>query len=105
METPDLLRAYPTLAQFLGAYFHRDWTLLEADCANAVIEKYLARDGRKTAKATNAEITQLLAQPLNDKALSAVLWKLGSYYCTQADGLSAREWLERIHKRLESHFQ
>lgn len=90
---------FPNLGEFLGCYFHQDWPC-DDESAIAVIERYLSEWPRDEVLAVIEEIGQLLEEVRNEADLRAAVLKLGSYYEVGADGLTYREWLESVSKRL-----
>jgi hypothetical protein len=84
------------LGQFLGAYFHQDWTLESAD-AEGVLRRFAAEESPAAVRQVCDEIGLLLSRGLGDEGLSRVIHgELGSYYDPAADGLTAGEWLRHV---------
>ena len=90
---------YPYLQQFLGAYFHQDWTLDDSS-ADAVIERFKRENDDETIDGVKGELAQLLASHASEEQLSRVLMTLGSEYHAPGDNLSYREWLHHVQDSL-----
>lgn len=94
-----MINEYKKLKDFLAGYFHQDW-LYDDESAIAVVERYLSEWPRDEVLAVIEEIGQLLEEVKNEADLRTAVLKLGSYYEVGADGLTYREWLELVRKRL-----
>lgn len=90
---------FPNLGEFLGCYFHQDWTC-DDESAIAVVDRYLREWPNEEVQAAVKEIRQLLEEAENEAELRAAVLKLGSYYEVGADGLTYREWLESVSERI-----
>ena len=91
---------FENLFNFLGGYFHQDWTL-ESSSADEVIEKFVDDGDAETVRAVAREIDQLLKSKGSERELREALRNLGSAYNFEADGFSASEWLRHVRSRLE----
>jgi hypothetical protein len=90
---------YPYLQQFLGAYFHQDWTLDDSS-ADAVIERFKRENDAEMIDGVKGELTQFLASHASDDQLSRALTALGCEYHAPGDNLSYREWLRHVRDAL-----
>ena len=90
---------YPALSQLLSCYFHEDWELESASPQEAV-DRYLRNEPKENVQRAAADLDHLLADDLDDAALSALLLDLGSFYDPAFDGLPARTWLREVRSWL-----
>lgn len=86
---------YPSLQHLLGAYFHQD-CFDDSPDADAVLRDYLRDSSIQKIAATLSDVRQLLGQEKDEEALAATLLGLGSFYLPAADGLTSKQWLERL---------
>ena len=91
---------FENLSNFLGGYFHQDWTL-ESSSADEVIEKFVHDGDAAATRAVVREIDQLLKTKTSESALKETLRSLGSAYNYEADGFSASEWLRHVRSKLQ----
>lgn len=89
---------YPYLEQFLGAYFHQDWTRAHV-MWQGVVDLFLRSEDRETVRAVTEEIIRLLGEGPGEAALKDRLSTLGSYYDTSESG-GAGKWLRLLHAEL-----
>jgi hypothetical protein len=93
-------RKFPELHQFLGAYFHQDWTV-EHETAEQVVEAFLADSDPEDLVLVRREITALLDLGKNEFELRDYLLKeLSCYYCYWNAWESGASWLCHIAKKL-----
>jgi demethoxyubiquinone hydroxylase (CLK1/Coq7/Cat5 family) len=95
---------FQSLQQFLGAYFHQDCFDDSTD-ADAVVQDYLRNSSVHEVKITLNEVRQLLRQEKDEPALASALLGLGSFYLPAADGLTSKQWLERLTAAFEARVQ
>ena len=92
-----------TLWDFFASYFHQDWMLDDAT-ADDVVARFLAdinHDATVRAQLAGA-IRAFIARFTDDNALRDALYReLGAFYDPRADGLSGREWLQRVADQIE----
>lgn len=82
------------LIQLLFAgYFHQDWGL-EADDDIGVVRNFIESEGIKDTQPILAAIDKVLLQ--DDTEVSSFLAESGCEYYFAADGLTAKQWLERL---------
>jgi hypothetical protein len=86
---------YPYLQQFLGAYFHQDWTL-DDSTADEVIERFKRESDPETIEEVKEELAQFLASHPSDDQLSRALTTLGCDYHAPGDNLTYRDWLHHV---------
>ena len=84
--------SYPRLAQFLGAYFHQDWTA-EAPGADALVTRYLKTASAATIRAIAAEIGALRKTRATEEELARLLTEWGCCYSPAAPHKTRAEWL------------
>ncbi len=92
-------QTYPKLEQFLGGYFHQDWTD-EAQTSAAVIEGYRKKVAPAALGALTAEIQKLREEGLKEPALKKRLSELGSFFEPSSENLTATRWLADLEQAL-----
>lgn len=91
---------YPELHDFLGAYFHQDWTV-EYETADQVIDAYLNEAASEDLLMVRRELNGLLGQGKTEMVLREyLLTQLSCYYCYWNDWVSGESWLGHIANRL-----
>ena len=90
---------YPKLAQFLGSYFHQDWTL-ESESSEAVVKSYKAKAGAKKLQDLVAELDGLLGEKLKEPQLKKKLGDLGCCVDPDSEGKTASAWLTWLRAAL-----
>jgi CdiI immunity protein len=86
---------YPTLCQFFGGYMHQDWRDDYPD-EWAALDDFL-EDGPDTVEAFTHEITELLAEGLQEDELRrTVLDELGSSSMVEVRGWTYSDWLQAM---------
>ncbi len=91
---------YPSLSQFLGAYFHQDF-MLDYGSPDGAITTFLAEASPEfVAEVCNDLINViLLLERTHDH--ENFLWRvLGCNYRPIADGLTIEEWLKHVHEKI-----
>lgn len=89
------------LWQFFAAYFHQDWTYL-ASTPDEVLDDYL-RASSISQRAHLADLVEAFAAERDDETLKRDLFgELSCYYDPEADGQSARSWMQHVAQRLRS---
>jgi len=82
----------------LAGYFHQDWGL-EAYDDLGVVRNFIECEGIVDIQSVLDAFDQVL---LNGEEKAAIfLEKQGCEYCFSADGLTAKEWLERLRSEFE----
>ncbi|MBI1842245.1 MAG: hypothetical protein HYR88_15525 [Verrucomicrobia bacterium] len=89
--------SYPRLAQFLGAYFHQDWTA-EAAGSDALVTRYLKTASAATIHAIAAEIGALRAKHAKEEDLAGLLTEWGCYYSPSPPHKTRAEWLSWLEE-------
>ena len=93
---------YPELWQLFGAYFHQDWDLAGPDW-QTVLAEYVETAEPETVRRAASELSALLHDTPDDGELRRfVLDDLGCEYLPEPGGLSMREWLMEMQRRLEA---
>lgn len=87
-----------TINYFLSAYLNQDWPY-EAKNPDEVIKNFKTSEVSQKIEDLRAEISYLLAS--NEVLNQNFINKNGGYYLPEVDGLSVREWFERILKILD----
>ena len=97
----ELGETYPRLYNLFGAYFTEDWVSMYGDSPQAAINDFkCALDTAEISEAI-AEIDLLL--PNTDNAdLAKVIDRLGNCYYYENGGFTARTWLIKIRKQLQT---
>lgn len=91
---------YPALEQFLGGYFHQDFSL-DYGNPDGAIAAFLNEASQESIRTTCSELEQVipLIEGMDDP--EKFLWQvLGCYYLPKADGLTVADWLKHVHKKL-----
>lgn len=81
----------------LGAYFHQDW-YLESNEPDGIVEIFISKETDETILLLKEQIEMLLidADSLNED----FIFENNGYYSPSADGLTVKEWFEKILKQL-----
>jgi len=82
-----------TIIYLLSAYLNQDWPY-EAETTDEVINNFKNSETHRKVEELKAEISLLLAS--NENLNQDFINENGGYYIPEADGLSVREWFERI---------
>jgi CdiI immunity protein len=90
---------YPNLEEFLGTYFHQDWRE-DSATATGVVERYVAEWPSDEIRSAAKELQHLLTETPTEDRLADATRQLGSYYNPEADGLSYRDWLQKVYQLL-----
>lgn len=90
---------YPDLHQFLGGYFHQDWTR-DHSTSDDVIRSFIDNSTATERSHVVAQLHDLLSVP--DPALGPAVLGLGGYYDPTPDGQTLRQWLEALADTLAS---
>lgn len=85
-------RSLHALEQFLGSYFHQDWTC-EADSADEVLLRFKADNPSEIVDEIVRDIDQLLAAHVSEGRLAKRLEEFGFYYDPGYEGRDHRQWL------------
>lgn len=92
---------FPKLSQFLGAYFHQDWYIDDAD-AKSVIRQYLKGEPNSAVQQAINEIDRLLNLNLDEKQLGDILiYDFCCYYDPSFYNLSYDDWLHWVQTTLK----
>lgn len=90
---------FPTLDNFLAAYFHQDW-VLDHDTPAAVVDDYRSGESDATVERLRGELDALLARDPDEAELAALLRASGCEYDPARDGVGYRDWLQSVRTRL-----
>ena len=91
---------WPELERLLGAWFNLDWTLDYGE-ADDVLRAYVAEEPAEAVAEAIGELDDLLSRGLSEADLrNLVWWQLLGRYDPTADGLTMKEWLERVTRLL-----
>lgn len=88
----------PNLDEIFGGYFHQDWQD-DAPTAMGIVDRYLSEWPQAEVASAADELQALLASATEEE-LAGWLKALGSYYAPTADGLTCRNWLDQVLKKL-----
>jgi hypothetical protein len=84
--------------QFLGGYFHQDWTY-DHDSWEDVVDEYVDEVSSECVHSTGAQI-QAMLDGMSDEELEDVVWRrLACFYNPPTESL--RTWLSRVVQRIE----
>lgn len=92
-------RMYPHLEQFLGGYFHQDWTL-EASQSTEVIHRYLSTAPAELIQSLLSETRALMGERLNESMLHQRLHELGSSFEPAGEKTTSSAWLKKLEQSL-----
>jgi hypothetical protein len=91
---------YPELGQFLGGYFHQDWSYEQRRIGGSfadVVRSFLTTNPATTVMQTIRELTEFLGLELSEEELrDTLLHEFGSYVRAPGLGLTYRQWLEAV---------
>ncbi len=90
---------YPHLEQFLGGYFHQDWTL-EAPQSMDVIRRYLGSAAAAEIAPLLTETKALIREALPEATLQNRLQKLGACFEPTGENTTASAWLKNLERAL-----
>jgi hypothetical protein len=94
MNASDL----PQLGQFLGAWFHQDWTEEGHTSPMDVVRAYARDETPKVVRETIKEIEALLASRLAPAQMRRLVADdLGCAYDPTIDGKTIRAWLREVN--------
>lgn len=88
---------YLALHQFLGGYFHQDWTL-DYSSSEAVLHSFIDDSSPDERALIAAQLREVMALP--DSQLADAVLDLGAYYDPTPDGRTMREWLQEMSNAL-----
>jgi hypothetical protein len=95
---------YPELGQFLGGYFHQDWSheqRLVGGSFEDVVRSFLRMNPVDVVRQTTRELAEFLSLDLSEKELRDILiYEFGSHLRAAGLGLTYRQWLEAVHALL-----
>lgn len=94
-----ITKRFPNLWQFLGCYFHQDWTL-DFDSADSAVKSFIDEEPDDFINSVYNEL-RLFVSIYDAKKLSKIALDLGCYYNVSADGLTMYEWLSDVLRQLE----
>ncbi|WP_323162101.1 contact-dependent growth inhibition system immunity protein [Pseudomonas fluorescens] len=87
---------FPSLFQFLGAYFHEDW-MCEFDSADDVVKSFIADSESRELEKVVKEIDFLLAMKISEnETRDFLLKKNGCCYCYWNEWQDGNTWLKHI---------
>ncbi|XWN32958.1 MAG: contact-dependent growth inhibition system immunity protein [Devosia sp.] len=93
---------YELRYNFIGGYFHQDWTL-NADTYVEVVEDFIADHDLEFIDVVVGQLREYIAEiELNSPSDEEIQEFLKCEYYFQADGLTGRRWLEDVLKILTS---
>jgi hypothetical protein len=88
---------YEALQNFIGGYFHEDWSLDDASPREIVQRFFRDHDSIEELAAVFRALRELIEGADDDEVLSSRLFKeFGSYYNPRNLGLSTRVWLQTL---------
>lgn len=87
---------FPELSQFLGAYFHRDFSYVY-DSYDEALEEYVSASAPEELTQAVRELGELLTMVSSDEELDTATTALG-LDLLPPQGISLRQWLETIRQ-------
>ena len=93
--------SFPKLEQFLGAYFHQDWTL-EASESAEVIKAYRKKASPRAVNDLLKELAELRAGKLKEAQLRKRIEMLGGCIDPAGEGKTCREWMAVLESALQT---
>lgn len=82
------------LFQFFGGYFHQDWDV-DASSWEEVVAMFVRASSAEEVRALREALVAWLEGAAR-VGQASLFTELGCYYDPAADGLTEREWVERI---------
>ena len=82
----------------LGAYFHQDW-YLDSENPDDIIRDFVNKETSETVHLLREQIDQLLAS--EHELTEDFIYGNNGYYDPKFDGLTVRQWFERILNQLD----
>lgn len=90
---------HENLEEFLGSYFHQDWTS-DAPSSMGIVAKYLSEWPAVEAKAALRELDFLLTNQ-NEEELHGAVTKMGCYFEPSSEGYaSLTNWMKDVEKEM-----
>lgn len=94
-----MTESYQNLEEFLGSYFHQDWTS-DASSSMEIVMKYLSEWPADEAKVTLRELGSLLATH-DEEAVRSAVTKMGCYFEPSSEGCASfTGWLKAVEKEM-----
>ncbi|MBX3664755.1 MAG: hypothetical protein KF834_03625 [Burkholderiales bacterium] len=94
-----MTKIYKNLEEFLGSYFHQDWTS-DAPSSMQIVANYLAEWPIAEANAALQEITSLLSIEKEDELRKKVI-QMGCYFEPSSEGYASfTDWMKAIEKEM-----
>ena len=91
---------YERLRQFFSGYFNQDWDVDGAQAWQDVLRQYLRENSRIDAEGLQEDLRAWLAE--EDSKSFRIPQNFGCDYDPRSDGLTHREWVERMLDELTS---
>ena len=86
---------FENASQFLGCYFHQDFSFEFAD-PEVALKQFLEENDAVIRAAVLRELRQVVAE-CDDQALSEVIFELGCYYSPERHrDITMRAWLDEV---------
>lgn len=89
-----------TLSHFFGAYFHQDWDIEGAKSWVDVVARFVADNPPKRTDEVHEALRRWVDASSDDEMVRGLLNELECDYDWQQDGLSARDWVLAIIRKL-----
>ncbi len=90
---------FPSLAQFLGAYFHEDWQE-EFRTEAAAVAAYVEQASPSALQCTHAELGRLWEETQGSDAIERLLADAGCAYNPRPKYRTARAWIRSLTQRI-----
>jgi len=81
-----------TLRYFLRTYFHQDW-MSDYSSSHEAIDDFVKHETDVKVAALHQEIIELLS---GDDISEDLVYDYGGHYSPKFDGLSVRDWLQKV---------
>jgi len=95
---------YENLAEFIGSYFHQDWTS-DADSSLDVVRVYLLEWPRKEALLAFQELVLLLGTT-DETTLQEAVESMGCYFSPAAEGYASfTDWMQQVEHVMRQSFE
>ena len=91
---------YERLGQLFSGYFNQDWDVDGAESWQDVLRQYLRENSRIDAEGLQEDLRAWLAE--EDSGSFGIPQEFGCDYDARSDGLTYREWVERMLDELTS---
>jgi len=97
----DALLSTP-LGQFLGGYFHQDWTLDHGTWQD-VVRNYVRSESPDAVRRAGTQLRSLVTAEIDDPTLERQVHNdYGCFFSPGSIGLGMRQWLKEVLRMLDA---